>query len=59
MQTFWQQLQDTQVPEATDAVSTKAWKTMQAPPEKGAELDSKTKRILAAEERKSDKPSSV
>jgi len=49
MQTFWQQLQDTQVPEATDAVSTKAWKTMQAPPEKGAELDSKTKRILAAE----------
>ena len=49
MQTFWQQLQDTQVPEATDAVSTKAWKTMQAPPEKGTELDSKTKRILAAE----------
>ena len=39
----------TQVPEVTDAVSTKAWKTMQAPAEKEAELDSKTKRILAAE----------
>ena len=49
MQTFRQQLQDTQVPEVTDAVSTKAWKTMQAPPEKEPELDSKTKQILAAE----------